>query len=64
MATIETLKNKIRSYSTDMILSCVQQIGGGHVDHDQRMVRACLLDIYQEREGEEMVEMLLELIGM
>jgi hypothetical protein len=53
MATIETLKNKIRSYSTDMILSCVQQIGGGHVDHDQRMVRACLLDIYKKEKAKK-----------
>jgi hypothetical protein len=61
---MEQLKERIRTQDTDTILDCIMQIGGGHVDVDKRMVRAALLDIYQERTSEEDVDALLDTLGM
>ena len=61
---MENIKNKIREMTTQQIFECVVIIGGGQVDEEHRLVRACLLDIYQEREGEGAVDALLEVIGM
>jgi hypothetical protein len=63
-AHITEIKNRIRNQSTEMILECITMIGGGNVATEERMVRACLLDIYQEREGEEAIDALLETLGM
>jgi hypothetical protein len=60
---LSTLLKTKSALIDDMILSCVQQIGGGHVDTIKEWLEPVCY-IYQEREGEEMVEMLLELIGM
>lgn len=62
--TIETIKTRIRTQSTDTILSCVMNIGGGQVSTEERIVRACLLDVYQEREGEEAIDALLDVLEM
>lgn len=63
-AAIETIKTQIRTQDTDTILSCIMQIGGGQVDTKERMVRACLIDIYEEREGQDATDTLLDILEM
>lgn len=59
--SIETIKNKIRNQSTDEILQAIAAIGGGYdIPEEQKLVRACLYDVIEEREGSEAVEMLIE----
>lgn len=61
---METLKNKVREMTTAQIVESVKLIGGGHVDTDRRMVRAALIDVYAEREGEEAADALMDEIGL
>jgi hypothetical protein len=61
---MEKIKSAIRTQTTDMILECVTKIGGGQVSTEQAMVRAALIDIYIEREGEAAGETLMDLLGM
>lgn len=61
---MEQLKAKIRTQTTDMILECIMQIGGGRVDTDRRMVRAALIDVYIERTSEEDGDALMDVLGL
>ena len=61
---IDILKNQIRAEETQTLVDALMLIGGGYVSEDQRMVRACLLDIYQERNGEEATLELSDQIGL
>jgi hypothetical protein len=61
---MEQMKEQIREKDTQTIYECVVLIGGGHVDTDKRMVRAALIDVYQEREGEEAADTLMDFIGL
>jgi hypothetical protein len=61
---MEKIKSAIRTQTTEMILECVTQIGGGQVSTEQTMVRAALIDVYIERTSEEDGDMLMDLLGM
>ena len=61
---MEKLINKAREMTTDMLLEAITSIGGGMVATDVRMVRAAMLEIYIEREGEEAGDALMSTIGL
>lgn len=64
---MEALKNKIRTESTETILSCINSIGGGDyttVSKEQRMVRAALIAVYAERTSDEAAELLMDTLGL
>jgi hypothetical protein len=63
--SIDTIKNKIRNQSTDEILAAIVAIGGGYdIPEEQKLVRACLYDVYEERLGEDEVINLMDLLGL
>lgn len=62
--TIEMLKQEIRKQSTEQIYDCVITMGGGHVQETERMVRACLIDVYCERTSDEDGDKLMDTIGL
>ena len=64
MSAAETIKIRIRSQSTETILQCAMLMGGGRLNQDQSLVRACLLDVYGEREGEEAQDALMDALGL
>lgn len=54
-----------REQSTDMILSALTTIGGAfEVSQEVRSVRTALLTVYEEREGGEAVDALMDVLGM
>lgn len=61
---IDTIKARIRTQSTKTIVQCIYEIGGGNITEDQRLVRACLLDVYEEREGEDALDLILDDLGL
>ena len=61
---MEKLITKTRAMTTDQILEAVNIIGGGDVSKDARMVRAALIEVYQEREGEDAADALMDFIGL
>jgi hypothetical protein len=64
-AAIETIKTKIRSeQNAQTVEDAIRMIGGGPVDEDQRMVRACLLDVYAEINGDEAMDKIMDEMGM
>ena len=65
MTAIDTIKNSIRTQTTEMILDCIMNIGGGILENqEERMVRACLMDVYEERTSSEELDVLLDKLGM
>jgi hypothetical protein len=61
---MQKLIAKVNEYSTAMILDAVVAIGGGQVGEDKRMVRAALIEVYMQREGEDAADMLMTHLGM
>ncbi len=62
---IEAMKAKIRTQSDDMILTCLNELGGGFLaDADKRTVRGYLIEVYCERHGEEAGDLLMDALGM
>lgn len=55
------LKEKIRGYSTKKIVEMIKAIGGKRVDIDKTTVRAALLDVYEEREGDKVDDLMKEI---
>ena len=58
------LITKARTMTTDQILEAVNMIGGGQVSAEVRRVRAALIEVYEEREGEDAADALMDLIGL
>lgn len=54
----------IASLSTEQIREGVNAIGGGHVEQDQRVVRAYLIEELITREGVESGDALMDQLGM
>lgn len=63
MSAVEVLKDRIRLEPTPVLLDGLRALRGRVLGESERMVRACLLDVYQEREGEPAVEALLDELG-
>jgi hypothetical protein len=63
-AIIEALRARARAQSTETLVECVKVIGGGMVDINTRMVRAALIDVYEERAGEAAADALMDEIGL
>ena len=62
---IKALKDRIRTQPTKLIVESIELIGGGYdVSENERRIRACLFDIYEEREGEDAVDALMDKIGL
>lgn len=62
---MEQLKEAIRTKTTDIILECIIQIGGAFdVTKEQRIVRAALLSVYEERTSGDEVDALMDMIGL
>ena len=61
---MEQLKAKVRTQTTEIILDCIMKIGGGHVSVEERMVRAALLDVYEERTSGEDLDALMDVLGL
>ena len=62
---MDKIINKVRTMTTAQILEGVKIIGGAFtVTTEQRMVRAALLEVYQERMGEDAIDSLMVELGM
>jgi hypothetical protein len=61
---MEKLINKTREMGTEQIRDLVAFIGGGQVSAEARMVRAALIEVFMEREGEEAADALMDSLGM
>lgn len=62
---MEALINKTREMTTEQILEAANIIGGDfRIDEDSRMVRAALIEVYGDREGEEAADNLMDFLGM
>jgi hypothetical protein len=63
---IESMKSRIREQSTDLIVEALMLMPGesASMPAEALATRACLLDIYEEREGEDAVDAMMELLGM
>ena len=61
---VQRLENKIATYSTDMIISILRGMAKYWKDYteEERMVRAYLFKHYEEREGEDATDILLDII--
>lgn len=65
MNAIDQIMAASRHLSTTQIVDCVLEIGAGVTNTpEERMVRAALVDLYQEREGEEAADRLMDEIGL
>ena len=64
MTTIETLKSEIRKQDTQTIFDCIIEMGGDQLPETERMVRACLMHVYEERTSGEELDALLDVLGM
>ena len=60
----EGLKNRINQYTTNKIVECLFELGAGVLDIDAMMVRAALLDVYEDRMGEEAADELMDKLGL
>ena len=58
------LLEKIRTLDDATIRASLEEIGPGVVDVDRMMVRAAMIDVYQERHGEDAADDLMDEIGM
>lgn len=63
MSAIETLKAKVREQETQVIFECVLQLAVVKTS-DERMTRAALIEVYEERTSEAEADALMDLIGM
>lgn len=61
---MEQLKEKVRTQTTETILDCIMQMGGGHVTTEERMVRAALIQVYEERTSPEEADALMDVLGL
>jgi diaminopimelate decarboxylase len=61
---LEIVKAEVRKQTTEMIKMSVIQMGGGHMDEYERLVRAALIDVYFERTSEAEGDKLMEFIGL
>jgi len=53
------MKKRIQAIDTQMLIECLEQLGGGyHQKEEARLVRALMLDEYEDREGEAAVDRL------
>jgi hypothetical protein len=60
----DILTGQIATLSTEQIISGVKAIGGAHVDTDQRMVRAYMIEELIKREGVEAGDALMDEVGL
>jgi len=63
MTIIEALKAKVREQDTQTIFECVLQLATVN-STEERMARAALIDVYQERTSPEDADALMDLIGL
>lgn len=61
---MDKLIAKVSEYSTALILESVIVIGGGQVTIEATMVRAALIEVYKQREGEDAADKLMDDLGM
>ncbi|MEA3641283.1 MAG: hypothetical protein VBE63_15265 [Lamprobacter sp.] len=61
---MEQLREKIRAMTTSQIQESVNAIGGGKASTEETMVRAALIDVYEERKGEKAADALMQSLGM
>jgi len=63
-AAIQRLKNRISKMSDDMIIAVLTDMAKpwDKYSHEERMVKAYLYDQYEQRNGEEAVDILLDTI--
>ena len=63
---IESMKSRIREQSTDLITEALMLLAGesASLTSEENAARACLLDVYEEREGEDAMDAMMDLLGM
>lgn len=61
---VSILTARIADMTTDQIREAVAVIGGGHVDTENRMVRAYLIEELIAREGVEVGDKLMDELGL
>jgi len=60
----QNLTNRIATLDNDMLHICLDQIGGGHVDAERRIVRAALINEIEKRHGEDAADAAMDRIGL
>lgn len=60
----QELTTRIAALTTEQIHSAIAAIGGGHVETDQRMVRAFLIEEVITREGIAAGDALMDSLGL
>lgn len=58
------LQAKIQTMDTGLITAAVRMIGGGMVSVEEQMVRAYLIEEYENRNGEDAADALMDSIGL
>ncbi len=58
------LKARIETFRTRSIISLLNELGGGALDENRNTVRATLLKVYEEREGEDKLDEMLDKLGL
>lgn len=62
---VAAIMDAASKYTTQQILDAIRLIGGDfRIDEDRRLVRASLIELYEEREGEEAADALMDELGM
>ena len=64
MDATQKLKSRIANLDSEMIYTCLDQIGGGHVDAERRIVRVYLIAEIEARHGEDAADAAMDRIGL
>ena len=64
MDATQKLKSRIATLDDQMLHLCLDRIGGGHVDAEQRIVRAYLISEIEKRHGEDAADAAMDRIGL
>lgn len=61
---MERLLAKARQYDTVTILTCIIKLSADPLDETTRMARAALIEVYNERLGDDATEALLDALEL
>lgn len=64
MTAIEIIKDAAARLNTEQIERAIRAIGGGNVPADNRLVRAALIEMILDRDGESAADDLMDDLGM
>jgi|DEB0MinimDraft_4_1074332.scaffolds.fasta_scaffold470620_1 CRISPR/Cas system type I-B associated protein Csh2 (Cas7 group RAMP superfamily) len=64
MTAKQKLKNMIANLDSEIIHTCLDMIGSGHVSAEERIVRAYMIDEIERRHGEDAADAAMDRIGL